>query len=158
LISPIVLKPGTGGLRAPEGARAEAWADGLELEGAAALAYYDHPHFGRFPAIVSQPFGQGRVTYAGTLPNPVLGEALASWVLAQADVQPVVAELSPSVRVSTARSSTGERLLFFSNWSSRQQTVESLPVKGTELFSGKQIAPDGELSLDAWDMKIVVEG
>jgi len=60
--------------------------------------------------------------------------------------------------VSTARSSTGERLLFFSNWSSRQQTVEPMPVKGTELFSGKQVASGGELSLEAWDMKIVVEG
>ena len=50
------------------------------------LAYYDHPHFGRFPAIVSQSFGKGRVTYCGTLPNLALSKALAEWVLAQAGI------------------------------------------------------------------------
>jgi hypothetical protein len=37
-------------LTLPQTARATAWADGLQLEGASALAGYDHPHFGRFPA------------------------------------------------------------------------------------------------------------
>jgi beta-galactosidase len=157
LISPVGLKPGTDGLSLPAEARAEAWADGLELEEATPLAYYDHAHFGRFPAIVSQPFEEGRVTYVGTLPNASLGQALATWVLTQANVQPVVAELPESVRASTARSNTGERLLFLSNWSSFPQTVGSLPVKGTELFSGDRFGPNDELSLGPWDVKIIVE-
>lgn len=45
------------------------WADGLEPEGAEPLARYDHPHFGRWPAITRNRVGAGTVTYVGTLPG-----------------------------------------------------------------------------------------
>ena len=81
----------------PADAQATGWADGLLLEGAEPLAYYEHPHFGRFPAIVSRAYGKGRITYCGTLPNPALGKTLAQWVLQQANVTPVLTDL-PDVR------------------------------------------------------------
>jgi beta-galactosidase len=68
-------------LALPAGARATAWADGLELEGATPLATYDHRHFGRFAAATTHRFGQGQVTYVGTLPDPAFGRAIAGFVL-----------------------------------------------------------------------------
>jgi len=35
----------------PENAVATRWIDGLHADGATVLARYDHPHFGRSPAI-----------------------------------------------------------------------------------------------------------
>ncbi len=157
LLQPLPLRAAAEGFVLSPAARAEAWADGLELEGATPLAYYDHPHFGRFPAAVSQPYGRGRVTYIGTLPNAAFGRALAAWVLAQAGLRPLIADLPEAVRVSTARTRDGQRLWFFTNWSWEPQALRELPVRGTELFSGAVVGPETTLTLGSWDVRIVVE-
>jgi len=157
LTAALSVRSSLGGFPIPATARAETWADGLELEGATPLAYYDHPHFGRFPAIVSQAVGRGRITYCGTLPNAPLGQALAAWVLTQAGVQAPIADVPESVRVSTARARDGRRLWFFSNWSWAERTVTPLPVSGRELFSDSAITQGGAVTLGPWDVQIVVE-
>jgi beta-galactosidase len=152
----LPLKSGSGDFSPPAEARATGWADGLQLEGATPLAYYQHPHFGRFPAMVSQPFGQGRVTYCGTLPNAALGKSLAEWVMGQAGVQPPFGSAPVSVRVTTARTTSGEKLWFFSNWSWENHAVAVGSLGGYELFSGTPLRGGDTLGLGAWDVKIVV--
>jgi beta-galactosidase len=39
------------------------WAEFLLPEGAKPLAYYDHPFFGKYPAITRNAFGKGTFTY-----------------------------------------------------------------------------------------------
>ncbi len=139
----------------PADARATGWADGLLLEGAEPLAYYQHPHFGRFPAIVSQVYGQGRITYCGTLPNPALAKALAQWVLQQAQISPLFADLPRCVRGSSATTASGEKLSFFTNWSWEPQQI-ALALNGRDLMSGRQIKLGDSIELGAWDTQIVV--
>jgi beta-galactosidase len=140
----------------PEGARATAWADGLELEGATALATYDHPHFGRFAAVTTHRFGQGQVTYIGTLPNHELGRAVAELVLAEAGVRVPRADLPGSVLVTGARLADGRRLWFVSNWAWDPVTVPA-PAAGSAMLSGRELPEGGRLELGAWDVDIVVE-
>ncbi|MDQ3459523.1 MAG: beta-galactosidase trimerization domain-containing protein, partial [Deinococcota bacterium] len=162
LVSPLGLNTGedefADALQMPPEARAEAWADGLELEGATPLAYYDHPHLGRFPEVTTQALGKGRITYVGTLPNPGLSKALAGWVLKQAGIRPLVQNLPESVRVTTALAKSGKRLWFFHNWSMSPRTIPALSAGGVELFSGAPLEVGDELSLAPWDVKVVVEG
>ncbi len=157
LTSPLRLRVMDGNLAVPDEARAEGWADGLELEGATALAFYDHPHFGRWPAITSQAFGRGRVTYLGTLPNPALGRSLASWVMAQAALQSRIANLPEAVRATTARNRDGERLWFLTNWSYTQQNLPELPIDGADLFNDAPIRRGEAITLEPWDARILVE-
>ena len=145
------------GFALPLDAAATAWADGLEIEDAEPLVWYDHPHFGRFPAVVSHAHGAGRVTYVGCLPNAEFGESIAEWVLGQAGVEPVVPNLPASVRATTARAKSGQRLWFLTNWSCEPAIVPALPVGGRELFTGESVTAGGQISLGAWDVKIVVE-
>lgn len=157
LTQPLPLRGSGNGLTLPAGSRGEAWADGLELEGAESLASYDHPHFGRFPAITSHAFGKGRVTYVGTLPNATLSQAVARWVLDDAGLQHLMADLPASVRVNTARSADGKKLWFLSNWSGDQATLAALPASGIELISDGPLRAGSPLNLNPWDMKILVE-
>jgi beta-galactosidase len=156
LVRGLALKSGEAGFTFPAEARATGWADGLQLEGATPLAYYEHPHFGRFPAIVSQAFGKGRVTYCGTLPDPTLSKALAEWALAQAGIKPIFADAPPSVRVSSARAKTGEQIYFFSNWSWAEERITVLS-SGADLISGASIPAGDALQLGAWETRIVVK-
>jgi beta-galactosidase len=147
---------GAGRFATPAEARATAWADGLELEGAAALATYDHPHFGRFAAATTHRFGQGRVTYVGTLPNPALGRALAEFALQCVGMHVRWADLPPSARVTSARAGDSRRLWFVSNWAWDPITVPT-PVGGAALLSGRGVREGGSLELGAWDLDIVAE-
>lgn len=44
------------------------------------LVEYDHPHFGRWPAVTTRRHGEGSVTYVGTVPGRALAHALARWL------------------------------------------------------------------------------
>ncbi|HUS14615.1 MAG TPA: beta-galactosidase trimerization domain-containing protein, partial [Chloroflexia bacterium] len=156
LVTPLPLTAAAAGFDLPAGARALAWADGLLLEGATPLAMYDHPHFGRFPAVVSQALGCGRVTYCGTLPNAALGTALARWVLDQAGVRPPLTDLPAPVRVTAATAADGRRLLFVSNWSAVPQRIAHLALAGTELFTGAARVAGDALPLEPWDTRIII--
>ena len=64
-------------LRARNNEQVSYWAEFLMPEHAKALAYYDHPFFGKWPAITENQFGAGTLLYEGTY----LSDALQTAVL-----------------------------------------------------------------------------
>lgn len=137
--------------------QAEAWMDELVLEGATPLVRYDHHTFGTFPAVVTQAYGKGRVTYVGTLPNAELGRSIADWVLESAGIEALGASLPEPVRVTTARGPEGDKLTFVSNWSHEPMSVPA-PQSGRDLLTDEEIAAGADLGLAAWDIRIISEG
>jgi len=135
------------------GAAATRWIDGLQVHGATVLASYDHPHFGRWPAITTHRAGSGRVTYVGTVPNQSLGrslfrrlvpEPLAGW--------PTLPE---TVTVTTARCRDGGRLHFVHNWS-----WDPAEVKTTTAFTdldGAALGAGEGFELGPWDVRVLLE-
>jgi beta-galactosidase len=155
LTGPLPLREADGAtLDVPAGAAAEAWADGLELEGAEALVRYEHPHFGRFPAICTNRYGSGRLTYVGTLPNARLGRALAGWVGAASGLAPSWADLPEAVRVNGTRTRAGERLWFVGNWSWQPATI-TVPQAVRDLHDGGEVPKGEQLSLGGWDARLL---
>jgi beta-galactosidase len=57
---------------------------GLVAGGAETLAEYEHPHFGRLPAVTSHAAGSGRITYVGTVPSLGLARDVLRWATARA--------------------------------------------------------------------------
>lgn len=62
-------------------AHATGWVDGLQVQDAEVLAEYDHPHFGRWPAVTTRAHDAGRITTVGTVPDPALARAILDWVV-----------------------------------------------------------------------------
>ena len=137
-------------------AAATGWADALEVDSAEPLVTYEHPFFGDYPAVTSQKFGAGRLTYCGTLPNLALGRAVAKYTMSQVDIGPVVPNLPETVRVVSSRTKKGGRLLFFTNWSWTEQTLPSVAGGKAELLSGVRLTDDTRLSIEGWGIKVVV--
>jgi beta-galactosidase len=155
LVAPLPVRAAGGStLAVPAGAAAEAWADGLELEGAEPLVGYDHPHFGRFPAVCTNAYGAGRVTYVGTLPSAGLGRALARWIADTAGLAPPWPGLPEAVRVTGARTRAGGRLWFAGNWSWRPATI-TVPIAVRDLHDGTEIPAGGQVSLGGWDVHLL---
>jgi beta-galactosidase len=141
------------GLELPAGARATGWADGLELAGAETLVSYEHPHFGQWPAVTTHGFGQGRVTYVGTVPNRALAAALSRWAGNGAADRRWPGRPQP-VTVTSARGSGGSSLVFVHNWSWERVALPA-PSPMTEILTGTRLDQGQELALAPWDVAVL---
>ncbi|WP_112237913.1 beta-galactosidase [Kribbella monticola] len=128
-------------------AAATRWADGLQVEGAEVLASYDHPHFGRWPAITTRAHGQGRITYVGTVPNGPLAVALFRWIAPGPET-----ELPASVSITSATAADGRRLKFVHNWSWDTVGVD-LEEPLHDVLADTPV--EGKLTLGPWDVRVL---
>jgi beta-galactosidase len=134
-----------------DGAGATRWVDGLIVEGAEVLVGYRHRHFGRFPAVVSQAHGEGRITTVGTVPDAAFGADLARWLAPDARW----AGLPDSVTVHSATNRAGRRVHVVHNWSWDRVEV-ALPQALTDLLSEEAPVAD-RVELGAWDVRVLGE-
>ena len=159
LAEPVAMKAAAGsGPALPPGARAEGWADGLVLEGADALWGYEHPFFGRWPALATKGVGEGRLSWVGTLPDRASGASLLLWALAERGREPAVAPwgtLPPSVRVNGAGRGDGARLWCVANHSWEPASV-ALPGVLWDLAGEQEVR--GDLALGPWESRLLRAG
>lgn len=155
LSAPVKVAAGEGFPVSP-GAAGTRWIDGVQPQGAKELAHYDHPHFGRWPALTTAAHGKGRVTYVGTVPNDALARDIAEWAVRDQGINPWLPnDTSQTVTGAVARN--GERLHFIHNWSWTPSSFK-LPTAARDIISGKQFNYGDVLELSAWDVRVVVEG
>jgi beta-galactosidase len=134
-------------------AQATDWVDGLISEGAKVIVSYDHPHFGRFPTLVSSEHGRGRITTVGTLPNPAFAADLARW-LAGPQSQ-LFGSLPPSVTVNSSTNAGGERIHVIHNWS--WDPVHLTLMKEMIDILSESGALVQDLELGPWDVRVLAE-
>jgi beta-galactosidase len=144
-----------GGLALAEGARATGWVDCLVAQAdGEVLVEYDHPHFGRWPAVVTAAHGDGRITTVGTVPDDALARSLVQWLVPSED--PWRRALPESLTVSTATAPAGRRLVFVHNWSWTPASV-AVPAPVRDVLGGAPIPAGGSLELGSWDVVVLVE-
>ena len=143
----------TDGIALSDGAAATDWADGLIAEGAKVILGYDHPHFGRFPAVVSGEHDRGRITTVGTVPNPTLAADLMRWL----DPRPEQRweSLPASVTVHSAINADGERIHVVHNWS-WTPTRLTLPTAMADVL-GEDSQRVTAIELTSWDVRVLAE-
>ena len=125
-------------------------------ETAKPLAFYDHPFFGKYPAITRNACGRGTVTYEGTVLSDALQEKVVADVLKQAGIAPE-AGLPEKVRLRQAVARDGKALRFYLNFSGEPQSFAYAHAPGTELLSQKPVAAGERLTLGPWDLAVIRE-
>ncbi|WP_151477394.1 beta-galactosidase [Streptomyces albicerus] len=150
---PVRAVPG-GPLDLPEDATATRWADGLTVVDADVLVEYDHPHFGRWPAVTTRRHGAGQVTCVGTVPGRGLAQALAAW-LAPA-TRGGWQGLPGSVTATTGTSPDGRRVHVVHNWSWEPARVQA-PVELSDVLDGSAVPAGTALDLGPWDVRVLVQ-
>ncbi len=122
--------------------KASVWADMILPETAKPLAFYDHPFFGKYPAITRNDYGKGTVTYEGT----ILSDALQEKVLrVRPRAGPGVAARRRGCRrrsraLREAVSRDGRTIRFYLNFSAAPQTFAYGHGASTDLLTGKPVA------------------
>jgi beta-galactosidase len=141
-------------LRIAAGAAATRWIDGLVPTDADVLVRYDHPHFGRWPAVTTRALGAGRITYVGTVPNQDLARALCAWLVPHP--RSGWRDLPGSVTATTATTPVGRRVHFVHNWSWDVATVTA-PVNLHDVLTYKVQPEQQSFPLEPWDVRVFVE-
>lgn len=132
-------------------------AEFLEVETAKPLAFYDHPFFGKWPAITRNQYGKGSFLYEGTelsdaLQAKIVGDELKRIGLLGGDQQ-----LPDAVRIKHATSREGKKLHFYFNYSQAPVTVSYSYRSGKELLKDAALASGGQISLSPWGVAVAEE-
>jgi beta-galactosidase len=131
------------------------WAEFLIPEKAKPLAYYDHPFFGKYPAITRNAYGKGTFTYEGTKLSDKLQEKLIRETLMLAGVSTPDASLPAPVKVKHAESAAGERLHFYFNFSGQPHTFIYAYENGIDILTDTPIKRAQKITLAPWDQAII---
>lgn len=133
------------------------WAEFLQLTTARPLAFYDHPFFGRWPAITRNHYGSGTLTYEGTalsnkLQNAVVLDELRLCGLTGSDQQ-----LTPGLHVKHGVNGKGRQLHYYLNYSSSAATFTYAYGSAHDLLTGHALTSGGRLTVGPWDLVIAEE-
>jgi len=129
----------------------------MARETAKPLAYYDHPFFGRWPAITRNIYGKGSLTYEGTMLSDKLQQALVLDTLRLSGVPVEDGVADSPVRIKHGRNQKEERIHYFLNFSSLPTEVLYSYAPAQDLLSQQKISVGQRLVIAPWDIVIAVE-
>jgi beta-galactosidase len=132
------------------------WAEFLILEHAKPLAFYDHPFFGRWPAITENSFGSGTLLYEGTYLSDSLQTAMLRRALQEAGIK-TDQSLPKGVHNVNGVDRLGKQLHYYFNYTGSPTTFGYDHGAGTDLLSGKRVASSEQVTLQPWDLAIIQE-
>ena len=137
--------------------KVDTWAEFLQLTTAKPLGYYDHPFFGRWPAITRNEFGAGTLTYEGTKLSDELQEAVVLGVLQEVGLRGTDQQLPSAVRVKHGTNQAGKRLHYYLNYSSSPASFTYAYPNSHDLLTERATASGERVLLAPWDLAIMEE-
>jgi beta-galactosidase len=131
------------------------WAEFLQLDTAKAEAYYDHPFFGRWPAITSNRFGAGEAVYEGTYLSDRLQTEVLRSILGKLDLIGRDQQLPPRLHAQSGVNGFDRTVHFYFNYSGSEISFKYPHDAGTDLLTARPVAPGQTMTLAPWDLEIV---
>jgi beta-galactosidase len=152
---PLALKDDP--FHAGDANKVEHWVEFIMPEHAKPLAYYDHPFFGKWPAITENQFGSGSLLYEGTYLSDALQIAVLKYALEEANLANSDQQLPAAVHVQHGVNRMGKHIHYYFNYSGGELKAAYSYGAGTNLLDGKSVSHGQELALAPWDLAIVEE-
>ena len=130
------------------------WMEFLRPTTAKALAYVDHPFFGKWPCITENSYGKGHLIYIGAVPS----ENLLQTIIARAAERKNLNELGKKyqfpVILRNAENQEHKQLHYLFNYSAEPKTI-SYPYKAsTSLLDNQKLNKDSEITIEPWGVVI----
>ncbi len=154
---PLALKGDPFHVGAENANQVSYWAEFLIPEHAKAIAYYDHPFFGRWPAITENEYGAGTLLYEGTYLSDQLQTAVLRTTLNKLGLTGPDQQLPVGVHVQQGVNRFGKRLHYYFNYGSTEVKLSYTYAAGTNLLDGKSVDKSVSLALAPWDLAIIEE-
>jgi beta-galactosidase len=155
LAQPLALKGDP--FQAGDDNKVRHWAEFLQLDTAKALAWYDHPFFGRWPAITANQYGAGKAVYEGTYLSDKLQKAVLQSVLQEKGLIGPDQQLPSHIQARTGVNRFGKTIRYYFNYSGNPATFTYRHKAGTDLLTSRAVKGDETVTLAPWDLAIVEE-
>jgi beta-galactosidase len=155
LAQPLALKGDP--FQAGDDNKVRHWAEFLQLDTAKALAWYDHPFFGRWPAITANQYGAGKAVYEGTYLSDKLQKAVLQSVLQEKGLIGPDQQLPAHIQARTGVNRFGKTVRYYFNYSGNPATFTYRHKAGTDLLTSRAVKGDETVTLAPWDLVIVEE-
>jgi beta-galactosidase len=126
-------------------------------EHAQARALYDHPFFGRWPAITENHYGTGTLLYEGTYLSDTLQTKVLAKVLREVGIAGPDQQLPAAIHVRHGVNRLGKRVHYYFNYSSEQKSFAYSYGSGKDLLTGTSTAHGQPVTLRSWDVAIMEE-
>lgn len=133
------------------------WAEFLMPEHAKALAYYDHPFFGKWPAITENQYGSGMLLYEGTYVSDALQTNILRDALKQAGIADNSAGLPTGVHKVDGLNRLGKRVHYYFNYTGSPASFVYRDGAGEDLLTSKPVGVSQDVTLQPWDLAIIEE-
>ena len=133
------------------------WAEFLQLDTAKALATYDHPFFGRWPAITLNQYGAGQALYEGTYLSDKLQTQVLRAYLKDIGMTGPDQLLPASVHARTGVNSLHHALHYYFNYSGDEVSFPYPHQSGTDLLTSTRVDSAQKITLTPWNLVIVEE-
>jgi beta-galactosidase len=133
------------------------WSEFLMPDHAKTLASYDHPFFGKWPAITENEFGSGTLLYEGTYLSGVLQTAVMKRAVGEAGLGSADQLLPAQVHVQHGINRLGKRLHYYFNYSGSEVKFSYAYGAGTDLLNSKPVVKAEDLTVAPWDLVIIEE-
>jgi beta-galactosidase len=133
------------------------WGEYLIPETAKPLAYYNHPYFGKYPAITINNYGKGTLLYEGTGVSDLIQEKLILQEMERAGIKSVDQDLHWPLVTKSGVNDAGNIVHYYYNYTSQKSSLVYPHKAGEELTSGKQVVSGETLKIDPWGVLIVEE-
>ncbi|HEV7185679.1 MAG TPA: beta-galactosidase, partial [Leifsonia sp.] len=149
-VTATVAAPASNAIELEPGSRATAWVDVLNLDGAETVLEYEPTELGATAAITTTPFGAGRITYIGTVPNEPLARSIARWLVPHTASERWRTQIP--VTVTTGRAGD-RRITFVHNWSATAHVV-TIPADCTLIETREHFAAGSPFTLEPRDVAV----
>jgi len=133
------------------------WAELIIPETAQTLAFYDHPFYGKYPAITINTYGKGTMVYEGCRPSDVLQEKILLAAMERAGIKTVDQNIHWPLITKQGTNDFGKKVHFYYNYSTKTDSVSYYHPDGKELTTDRKINKNQKLSLEPWGVQIVEE-
>lgn len=133
------------------------WAEFLQLDTAKALAWYDHPFFGRWPALTSNEYGRGKVVYEGSYLSDKLQKAVLKSSLEELGLIGVDQQLPAAIHSRSGVNGDNRTVRYYLNYSGAPVTFTYPHKSGTDLLTARKVGGSNKLTLAPWDVAIIEE-
>ncbi len=132
------------------------WEEFLVPDTADVVASFDDPYW-KFPAITRNRYGNGVLTYEGTVVTDALQREIVHEVLKRAGLTGPDQNLPVTVKVRHGRNARGKLLHYYLNFSGEEQSFAYPYGDGSDLLTNTSRREGQPLELKPWDLAIVAE-
>ena len=135
----------------------DTWMELITPTTAEVLAYYDHPHWGRYAAITKNRYGNGTATYIGCMPSAAIMRQVLQQAVKEAGLWAADQELSFPLITKSGINEQGQAVHYYFNYSDHPGSITYPYAEGRELLTDTAVSSGQAQPITAWGVLIIVE-